>query len=71
MAFTISWLSTTATGLKRRVRRWLCDARAVTAAEYAILMALIILVSVASIRMIGTKFFNLYTMISSAVGDTM
>jgi len=43
----------------------------VAATEYAILVALIVVVSVGSIRTIGEKFLNLYTAIATAVGDTL
>jgi len=47
------------------------DCSAVSATEYAIMLALIILVAAGAIRMIGEDFQNLYTMIANAVGDTM
>lgn len=55
----------------RRLRQWLHGDDAATAAEYAVMLALIILVAVGSINMIGEKFFNLYTMIANAVGETI
>jgi Flp pilus assembly pilin Flp len=52
-------------------RRLTVQTEAATAAEYAIMMALIIIVSVGAIRAIGERFFNLYVMIANAVGATM
>jgi Flp pilus assembly pilin Flp len=54
-----------------RLRQWLHGDSAATATEYAVMLALIILVAVGSINMIGEKFFNLYTMIANAVGETI
>lgn len=54
-----------------RLRRWLCGCEAVSATEYAIMLALIVLVAAGTIRMIGEDFFNLYTSIANAVGDTI
>lgn len=52
-------------------RRFTSEGCAVAATEYAILVALIVVVSVGTIRTIGEKFLNLYTTIASAVGDTL
>jgi Flp pilus assembly pilin Flp len=51
--------------------RFAVEANAVAATEYAILLAVLIVVSVGTIRSIGEKFFNLYTAIANAVGGTM
>jgi Flp pilus assembly pilin Flp len=53
----------------RLLSRFCLDEEGPTAAEYAILLALIILVSVATISSIGKKFLNLYILINSGVGD--
>jgi len=45
--------------------------QAVTAVEYAILTALIIVVAIGSISLIGQRFFNLYVLIAAAVGGTI
>lgn len=56
-------------------RRWwsrfAVEADAVAATEYAILLAVLVVVSAGTIRSIGEKFFNLYTAIANAVGSTM
>ncbi len=57
------------------IRHWwggfAAESRAATATEYAIMLALIIVVSVGVIRSIGEKFYNLYTAIANAVGNTI
>jgi len=55
----------------RRIRHGLRTSDAVAATEYAIMLSLIVVVSVGIIRTIGEDFFNLYTMIANAVGETM
>ncbi len=57
--------------LRNRWARFASENCAVAATEYAILVALIVVVSVGSIRTIGEKFLNLYTAIATAVGDTL
>lgn len=47
------------------------DCKAVSATEYAVMLALIILVAAGSIQLIGSKFLNLYTLIANSVGDTV
>jgi len=54
-----------------RLQRLLHGCEAVSATEYAIMLALIVLVAMGTIRMIGEDFFNLYTSIANAVGDTI
>ena len=57
------------------LRRWrgyfLADTRAAAATEYAILLAVLIIVSIGVIQSIGEKFLNLYTAIADAVGSTL
>ena len=55
----------------KRSRRCPGDEQAVSATEYAIMLALIVLGSMATIGAIGAKFHVLYTMIANAVGDTI
>ena len=52
-------------------RRFAVEADAASAAEYAILLAVIIIVSVGTIQSIGEKFLNLYTALANAVAGTM
>jgi len=52
-------------------RRLTVQTEAATATEYAIMMALIIIVSVGAISTIGERFFNLYVMFANAVGSTI
>ncbi|HSW45972.1 MAG TPA: Flp family type IVb pilin [Phycisphaerae bacterium] len=52
-------------------RRRLSATDAATAAEYAILLALVIIVSIGAIGLIGERFLNLYVLIANAVGDTI
>lgn len=54
---------------RRQLKRFLRDEQGPTAAEYAVMLALIILVSVVAIDAVGQKFFNLYTMINSAIPE--
>ena len=60
-------------GLTKRVgalcRRFARDDQGPTATEYAIILALIILVSAGTIGSIGNKFAVLYTIITSALPD--
>lgn len=57
--------------LRKRLGYLFSDQLAVTATEYAILLALIVMGSMGIIGTIGSKFQVLYTIIANAVGDTM
>jgi len=48
-------------------RRFVCEEAGPTAAEYAVLLALIILVAVAAIQGIGSRIHVIYQNIDSAV----
>jgi len=54
-----------------RLRHYPGDQQAVSATEYAIMLALIVIGSMGIIGTIGAKFFVLYTTIANAVGDTV
>lgn len=54
-----------------RFIRFLVSQDGPAAAEYAILLAVIAAVSIGTIRSIGERFYNLYTMIADAVGNTI
>jgi len=54
-----------------RLVRFLASQDGPAATEYAILLAVIVVVSVGTIRSIGERFHTLYTMIADAVGNTM
>jgi len=51
--------------------RFLVSQDGPAAAEYAILLAMIAVVSIGTIRSIGERFYNLYTMIADSVGGVM
>ena len=55
--------------LLRLVGRLVTEEDGPTAAEYAIMLALIVLVSVATINAIGQKFYNLYAIIASGLPE--
>ncbi len=55
----------------RRLRGFASDEQAVTAAEYAIILALIAVVSMATIGSIGSKFHTLYVTISGAMPEAL
>ncbi|MBP7934854.1 MAG: Flp family type IVb pilin [Phycisphaerae bacterium] len=54
-----------------RLVRFLVSQDGPAAAEYAILLAMIAVVSIGTIRSIGERFYNLYTMIANSVGNVM
>jgi Flp pilus assembly pilin Flp len=56
---------------RRRLISLLATQDAHAAAEYAILLAMIAVVSIGTIRSIGERFHTLYTMIANAVGGTI
>lgn len=47
--------------------KMLADDQAVSATEYAVLLALLVLVAVATINQIGGKIMNLYTAIDGTI----
>lgn len=53
--------------LRRELARFFRDESGPTATEYAIMLALIVLVAMATIQSIGTKMMNLYTNIDAAI----
>lgn len=53
--------------IRRVWNRLLRDEHAVSAVEYAILLALIVLVSVAAIQGIGSRVINVYEEIQAAI----
>ena len=55
----------------KRLRQCPSDERGVSATEYAILLAIIVLGAMGTIGAIGAKFHVLYTTIANAVGDTV
>jgi Flp pilus assembly pilin Flp len=55
--------------LARRLRRLLAEEDGPTATEYAILLAMLVLVAVASIRGIGERMYNIYLAIDSTMPD--
>jgi len=57
--------------LRSRLRGFVRQDLAVTAVEYAILTALIVVVAIGAISLIGQRFFNLYVLIANAVGRTI
>lgn len=54
---------------RHRVRSFLMDEDGPSATEYAILLALIILVSVAAIRSVGESFSNIYYAIATQIPE--
>jgi pilus assembly protein Flp/PilA len=52
------------------VQRFLCDEDGPTAVEYAIMMALIIVVCVVSLTALGTNANNTFSYVGSKVGKT-
>ena len=59
------------TKLRSRLRGFVRQDQAATAVEYAILTALIVVVSIGAISIIGQRFFNLYVLIANAVGGVI
>ena len=55
--------------LKQKAHRFLWDAEAVSATEYAIMLALIVLGSMAVIQMIGEDFEVIYTNIDDSLPE--
>lgn len=56
--------------IRGRASRVFADDQAVSATEYAVLLALLVLVAVATINQIGDKIMNIYTAIEGTVPAT-
>lgn len=54
-------------GLKRDAARFAAEESAVSATEYAVLLALLVLVAVATINQIGSRIMNIYTAIEVTI----
>ena len=55
------------TGLIENVRKWLCDDQGVTAVEYAVMLALIIVALIGAINSVGGTALNYFENDSSAI----
>ena len=56
-------------GLMRRVRDFLVSEDGPTATEYAVMLALIIIVALAAITLLGNKVQSIFTNVESALPD--
>jgi Flp pilus assembly pilin Flp len=53
--------------LRRRLARLTCDEAAVSTTEYAVMTALIVLVSMAVISSVGNRLYDIYDVLDAAL----
>jgi pilus assembly protein Flp/PilA len=55
--------------LSQAVKSFLCDESGPTAVEYAVMLALIIVVCIAAITVLGTETNNTFTYVETTIGS--
>jgi pilus assembly protein Flp/PilA len=56
--------------VKRKLYRFLCDDSGPTAVEYAVMLALIVVVCLAAIRTLGTNTRNTFNNVANQIGSS-